>query len=131
MRFLPLGLVVLVGCTPSKPEGDLPPLHPVTGKIVKGGAPFAGGMVRLDPITASPDLIVNGLVDKDGKFTLQTTHGQSQKKATGVPAGEYRVVYFPPGGDQTQGKAAPLVQPSKKFIVGEGANELVIDLDKP
>ena len=50
MRFrgiaLLLGLTALTGCPDGKPKGDLPPLHPAKGKVVRGGQPIGGGLVR-------------------------------------------------------------------------------------
>lgn len=126
-----LGLVLLAGCTDAKPQGDLPALHPVHGTVVRGGQPVKGGLVRYHAEPDDPDVVVNSEVGPDGTFTLQTMHAQSQKRGAGAPAGTYRVTYFPPMGEQTQGggTAAPVEVP-KKQTVQAGNNELTIDLGK-
>lgn len=36
------GLTALTGCPDGKPQGDLPPLHPAKGTVVRKGIPVAG-----------------------------------------------------------------------------------------
>ena len=126
-----LGLAVLAGCTDSKPKGDLPALHPAKGTVVRGGQPVNGGAVKFHPDPEDLDLVVGAEVMADGSFELQTAHAQSQKKGPGAPAGTYRVTYFPPQGDQTQGgpSTAPVEVPQKQTIQA-GANDLTVEVGK-
>lgn len=125
-----LGLALLIGCTAGKPKGDLPPLHPAKGKVVRAGQPVAGGMVRFQPEPDIPDVVVNAEVKPDGTFELQTLHAVSQKKAGGAPAGTYRVTYYPNLGDQTQGPNPAPVTPAQKYTITEGPNDLTVEVGK-
>jgi hypothetical protein len=121
-----LGLIVVIGCQEAKPKGDLPPLHPAKGRVVRAGAPVAGGLIQFQTEPASPDLIVNAEVKPDGTFELQTLHALSQKKAPGAPVGIYKVTYMPPATDQN---IVP-VTPAQTYPIQAGPNELTIDLGK-
>jgi hypothetical protein len=126
-----VGLAVLAGCEDGKPKGDLPPLHPVTGKVVRGGQPVSGGLIQFFADPADPDLVINAEVGPDGSFELQTLHSVSQKKAKGAPAGSYKVNYTPPQGDQAQGGAVGgMVALSERQTVKDGPNELTVELGK-
>ena len=125
-----LGLVVLFGCDGSKPKGELPPLHPATGKVVRGGQPVTGGSLRLQADPEDPDVVVTAEVKPDGSFELQTMHAQSQKRGPGAPAGTYRVTYFPPMGDQTAGPTPEPVEVRQPQTIQAGQNSLTIDLGK-
>ena len=57
-RLLVIGLAVLVGCD-DKPKGDLPPLHPAKGKVVRGGQPVNGGSVRFQMEPDNPEYLGN------------------------------------------------------------------------
>lgn len=88
---LPLGLLVALGCN----KVDLPPAHPVKGKVVyTDGRPMSGGTIQF--ISAPPDslLTVAGTIDNDGNFTLSTIKGK--KKVAGAVEGRYRVMIIPP-----------------------------------
>src|SRR5262245_1588899 len=121
-----LSLAMLLGCQENKPKGDLPPLHPAKGKVVRGGTPVGGGLVQFQTDPAMPDLIVNSEVKPDGTFELQTLHALSQKKAPGAPAGTYTVTYLPPATDQN---IVPVI-PAQTYPIQAGTNELTIDLAK-
>ena len=114
-------LILLAGCS-KKPAGDLPPLFPATGTVVRGGQPVDGGLVQFR--TDDPDLLVNGTVKADGTFELQTLHALSQKKATGAPAGTYRVTYLPPGNGQD---IRPIALKNQIVLKAE-PNDLKVDL---
>jgi len=132
MRTLGLAaaLAVLVGCDGSKPTGDLPPLHPAKGKVVRGSEPVRGGTVRFFADPDNPDVVLNAEVKPDGTFELQTLHAQSQKKATGAPAGTYRVTYYPPLADQTAGPNPAPIEVAQKQTIQAGANDLTINVGK-
>ena len=125
-----LGLAVALGCTSDKPTGDLPALHPVKGKVVRGGTPVNGGSVRFHPDPEDLDLVVGGEVQSDGSFELHTQHAQSQKKAKGAPAGTYQVTYYPPAGDQTQGPSPEPVSPTQPQTIQAGSNDLTVELGR-
>jgi len=126
IRGLPatLALAVLIGCQEAKPKGDLPPLYPAKGKVVRGGVPVASGLIQFQSEPPNPDLIVNSVVGPDGTFELQTLHALSQKKAPGAPAGTYKVTYMPPAADQ---HIVP-VTPAQTFAIQAGTNELTVNL---
>ena len=125
-----LGLAALAGCDGGKPKGELPPLHPATGKVVRGGQPVNGGLVRFFADPEDPDVVVNAEVKADGSFELQTMHAQSQKRGTGAPAGTYRVTYFPPSGDQTAGPTPEPVEVAQRQTIQAGSNSLTIEVGK-
>jgi hypothetical protein len=127
-----LGLAVALGCDSGKPKGDLPPLHPTKGRVVRGGQPVSGGSLQLQPDPAVPNVTVTAEVKPDGTFEVQTLHTQSQKKAAGAPVGTYRATYMPALGDQTQGAGAnpTPVSPAQTYTIKEGPNELTIELGK-
>src|SRR5262245_41723556 len=125
-----VGLVVLFGCDGGKPKGELPQLHPAKGKVVRGGQPVTGGSLRFFADPDDPDVVIGGEVKLDGTFKLQTMHAQSQKKATGAPAGTYRVTYHPPLGDQTAGPNPAPVEVPQPQTIQAGSNDLTIEVGK-
>ncbi|WP_020467897.1 hypothetical protein [Zavarzinella formosa] len=124
-----VGGLGLSGCSENKPKGDLPPLNPSKGKVMRGGSPVAGGIVQFRAEPAKPgsdDLLVNAEVNAEGGFELQTIHALSMKKAVGAPAGTYKVVYTPAMTAQTQ-NAIPVDLP-KTVTIASGPNDLTIEL---
>ena len=98
--------------------------YPVTGSVVRGGKPVAGGVLQFTG-AADNTVTVTGEVGPDGAFTLQTLKGVT--KAAGAPAGDYRVTYiFPAGADQRTPPPVTLRQPYK---VEPQENRLTFDLD--
>jgi len=134
MRFrctlIMFALVALVGCPNGKPKGDLPPLHPVKGKVVRGSLPVSGGSIRFVAEPESPDLMITSDIRSDGTFELQTIHALSQKSGAGAPAGTYKVTYTPPLGDQTAGGVITIVELTQRSIVKEGPNDLTVEVGK-
>jgi hypothetical protein len=122
-----MALALLAGCDDGKPKGDLPPLHPAKGKVVRGGQPVAGGSVRFQVEPDSPDVLVTAEVTPDGSFELQTVHALSGKQGKGAPAGTYRVTYQPP---LSENQSPPPIELSQTQTIKEGANELTVDLGK-
>ncbi|HEX3146999.1 MAG TPA: hypothetical protein VHR66_02890 [Gemmataceae bacterium] len=122
-----LGLAALTSCQDGKPKGDLPPLHPVKGKVLQNGQPVSGGGVqfRTDPETA--DLVISAEVTSDGTFELQTVHTISSKVGKGAPAGTYKVTYQPP----LSANAAPMpVTPKQTQTIQAGSNDLTVEVGK-
>ena len=100
----------------------LPPLHPVTGQVVKNGVPVAGGSVTFTRIEDQSPLMINSLVDDTGRFDLATI--QERNRLRGAPIGEYRVVYSP----AVLGKDAFPIEVAKLFQIAAGTNNFQIDL---
>lgn len=126
-------VVWALGCTESKPKGDLPPLFPTKGKVLRGTAPVQGGSIRfvLTPETPeSRDLLIVGEVGQDGSFELSTLHSISQKKALGAPTGNYQATFTSAIGDQTQGGQVQIITPSTTFTVKSEPTDLTVDLSK-
>jgi hypothetical protein len=125
-----IGLVFVAGCQDGKPKGELPPLHPVKGKVVKNGQPVGGGSVRFKIEPDDLDLVVSAEVKADGTFELHSSHAQSQKNGTGAPAGTYSVMYFPPMGDQTAGPTAGPVALAQQVTIQGPTADLTLDIGK-
>lgn len=118
--LLLLGLAIL-GCGTSL-EPPLPPLHPVTGLVLKGNRPVQGGSLRLAPVNSQEPIIILGEVNQEGRFELTTIKGK--EKGPGVPEGTYEVTYIPPLSGQ---EVVPETLP-KPQIIKPGGNKLTINL---
>lgn len=122
-----LGLLALAGCSDPKVQGDLPDLHPVKGKVVRGTKAVAGGEVRFTAAGVGADWVINAEVGADGTFEVRTIHALSMKKGPGAPAGTWTATYSPP----LVNNAAPVpVRAIKLVTVAAGANEVVVELPK-
>jgi hypothetical protein len=124
-RSLVLLLAVLAtaGC---RGGADMPKTYPVTGSVVRGGKPVAGGALQLTAV-GDNTVTVTGEVGPDGAFTLTALKGVT--KAAGAPAGEYRVTYiFPVAADQRT--SPPLTLP-RAYKVEPQENRLTLDLEAP
>ncbi|HEY1190793.1 MAG TPA: hypothetical protein VGE74_24395 [Gemmata sp.] len=123
---------VLAGCSG---KGELiPPLHPLSGTVVRGDTLVTGGGLYFapDPPTNS-SLTVNAAVKSDGTFTAETlwttSDGKTQTRP-GAPAGKYRVIYHPPSDGSKSGLEVTLVDP---VIVAPDAPpvKLVLPVEQP
>lgn len=76
--------VGLVGC--GEDEKGQPTLHPVTGKLTRGGQPVANVQVMFVPATRE-GRGATGITDASGMFKMI-----SPNAGEGVPAGQYKVV---------------------------------------
>lgn len=123
-------LFALLGCDPGKPKGDLPPLQPAKGKVLRDGQPVNGGSIKFIAENGDLDLVVGGEVNSDGTFELHTMHAQSMKKAAGAPAGSYKVTYFPALGDQTAGPNPAPIELPESVTIKEGQNDVPIEVGK-
>src|SRR5262245_39900924 len=80
-----IGLWVVTGCGPSGPK-----TYPVTGRVeVAGGnaAPLAGSNVEA-ALDSDPTVRASGVIEEDGRFTLETLH--AGKILKGAQAGTYK-----------------------------------------
>lgn len=95
-------LLVLAGCGPP-PGAELPPLHPTTGTVTRGGQTVTGGSLRLHATGGGDEnTIVTAEVGKDGTFTVHTVSGAGKAvgRSAGAPAGKYQVTYTPQADSQ-------------------------------
>jgi len=117
-----VGLIAMMGC--SQAAKELPALHSVTGKVTLKGKILESGQVSLNPENDTPDLIVNGSIQKDGSYTVTTN--QNGKRVDGAPAGKYRVSVHA----GSSGNIPILYQFPKMFEVGAHPNQWDLDLSK-
>lgn len=87
--FLPLFLVLFVGCGESKPDGFPALVNSVSVKIVKGGQPLSDVSVSLFLKDSTSDCLVSGNTDAAGVAVISTSRGTYIKK--GAPVGKYLV----------------------------------------
>ena len=120
--------LALTGCFGPK-QPDFEALHPVTGKVQRGGMPLAGGALRFTAVPEKPEFMIVSEVNADGTFALATVRSTDSRgeKKPGAPAGEYTVVYTPPSLDQTQGFTPPITLPATVTIKAE-ANDLTLQV---
>lgn len=113
-------------------QPTFPDLHPVKGVVKRDGAPVKGGAVAFAPNPAQPDFLINSEVGPDGTFELSTvrTTDRSGERKKGAPAGNYKVTFTPPLGDQTAGGALGPVDVPKPATVAAGPNDLTVELPK-
>jgi hypothetical protein len=106
---------------------ELPPLHPVTGTVLRNNTPVEGGFLQFSRTDGQADVIVNAHVGKDGKFEATTVKGR--QRVPGAPEGTYRVTYQPAKMDRDN-----LPKTSQKtYKIEARANEFTFDVggDKP
>jgi hypothetical protein len=133
-RLAPIAIALLVGCAGCRDSAAQPSfgeLHPVHGTVVKEGKPVTGGVVQFAPIPDKPEFLINSEVGPDGAFdlsTVRTTDTQGERKP-GAVAGQYRVTYSPPAGDQIHGFEPPITL-TDPVTVEPKANDLKIELSK-
>lgn len=122
---------VLVGCGSGPTQPDFPDLHPVKGVVKKGGQPVKGGSIQFNSDPPKPEFLINSDVADDGTFALSTvrTTDKNGERKSGAPAGNYKVTYSPPFGNQTTvaGPVTPIDLP-KPVNVAAGTGDLTIEL---
>ena len=101
-------------------------LHPLKGQVKKGNEVVTAGWLTCTP-TDSNDYTVTAQIGADGRFEAFTMRADDKqgKKHPGAPAGTYRVMYGPPGSDQS---ITPIILP-EPFKVEVGSNEWLIDIE--
>jgi hypothetical protein len=125
---LAIALGLAVACAACGKEG--PELHPVHGQMTFEGQPPVGATVVFQPkaSTGAEVLMPSGVVQADGKFSLQThPHG------AGAPAGDYSVLvtWYPENARELDNPANKLpakysdqAAPLLTATVKPGTNEL-------
>lgn len=87
--WLPLAVLLFVGCKAEPLPSWLPELHPVQVKVLQDAAPLPAAVVTLfssDGVRDSAGLSAGGATGSDGIATIRT-----QGKYVGVPAGRYKI----------------------------------------
>jgi hypothetical protein len=119
--------VVLVGLTGCSTAVTVPNLHPVSGRVVRAGAPVKGGGLYFAPVNGEQrGLIHNGSVAPDGTFVAATeVYGATPPTRDGLPAGTYKVTYLPVSDGQKSGLD---VQVSELVTISPGGATVNITL---
>ena len=129
-RLLPAAALLLVaaGCSHS----NLPALHPVTGTVMRGGQPLHQAQVRLMPTQtpAGGEVIITGMTNEQGVFTLKTIEVATNRDGQGVPAGTYKLhIDLPVAANQSGGG---YYESPNQITIQAGENSLgTIDVSPP
>ncbi|QDU31022.1 hypothetical protein ETAA8_61750 [Anatilimnocola aggregata] len=125
---------IFSGCGNGVAQPEFATLHPVSGKLVRAGAPVAGGSLRFVPLSDQPEFNFNSIVEEDGSFrltTVRTTDTRGERRP-GAPAGEYSVIYYPVVVDQTVSNSEPVTLPQTVTIeANDNQIKLELPVDKP
>lgn len=117
-------VITTIGCG-SPPVGELPPLHPAKGTVVRAGKPLADCILRFLPAKDDPNLTISAATDAEGRFEAATQTALGNVRKPGVPEGTYRVtIDLPMGSDQTGGGAVELAGQ----VVKAGENTFQFDV---
>ncbi len=85
VRYLVLlSIVAVAGC--GEDEKGQPTLHPVTGKLTRGGQPVANVQITFVPATRE-GRGASGITDASGLYKMVSLNA-----GEGVPAGQYKVI---------------------------------------
>jgi hypothetical protein len=104
---------------------DMPPLHSVTGKVLRNGQPVSGGALAFRNVNEQAVIIVRGQVREDGTFQLTTIKGRTE--APGAPEGVYRVTYSSPKMDKLDRSTFPVTS-EETYKVEAKTNEFTFDV---
>jgi hypothetical protein len=129
LACLGMTLAMSTGCGNGVAQPDFDPLQAVTGKVMQGGKPVSGGVIKFSPVPAREEFIINSVVDESGTFKLTTvrTTDTTGERREGAPVGEYQVIYTPLVADQTVANVEPVTLPNKVRI-NETANDLTLEV---
>lgn len=121
-----VGLLALVSCGEDAPPSAESPLRPVSGRVIMGGQPAEGVMVRLHPLNHVHEAGVPhpfGETDSEGVFPLGLDDGRQ-----GAPAGQYLVTLEWPaaagGGDRLGGVYAEPDGSGLTAVIDDSTTEL-------
>jgi hypothetical protein len=121
--------VVLVGGCSGPAAPSFPPLHPATGTVVyKGGGPVVG-RVKFLPV-GQTSYLAEGILGKDGKFSLSTLQPGGEERTPGVPVGEYTVTVIPVTLKPIPTAGRPDIQLSEPVQVKEGENTFKFEISR-
>jgi hypothetical protein len=123
--FAPCLLLAVAACSAKPP--DRPPVYPVRGELLVGGKPAVGAVVSFHPVgNPAPDAVKpQATVEADGTF-----RPNSFDLNDGVPAGDYALTVYWPGGkgpigpDRLKGRYSNPARPVLKVTVKAGDNVL-------
>lgn len=131
--------LLTAGCGTS----EFPETYPVSGTILlPDGSPLKGGYIEFESVT-DPNMRAMGDIGQDGSFASVFTYKSNGREVEGLIAGEHRVRFELPAGDDAEGGATPRRKPplvetryrsfdtSKlKFTIPAPDNRLNIRLEK-
>ncbi len=116
---------VLAGCDESRPAVEL---HPLGGRVLRGGKPVKDGGLIFVPEGSGSNLIVNAGVQANGTFNVRTEKTLSGGKLDikpGAPAGRYKVIYHPASNGATMGLE---VEFPDRVVVEPGGTDIELNL---
>jgi hypothetical protein len=123
-----LFLAALVGCQGSSPP-PLPATHAVSGTVVyKNGGPVVG-RIKFQPVGGS-SYLAEGILGKDGRFTLSTLRPGGEERIDGAPAGEYTVSVIPVMLKPVVSGGRPDIQLPDRVHVHEGENNFSFEISR-
>jgi hypothetical protein len=117
-------LLTLCGCGSGSAAKNEPPLHPVQGKIVRGGQPVSGGRVEMRNQNDPNAPMMTADVGNDGTFNPTTF--RDGKAQVGIPEGSYEVTYLA----SKDGQMFDVIKLKTPFVVKSGDNKLEFDVGK-
>lgn len=105
-------------------------LYSVKGVVKRDGKLVKGGAVMFFPDPDKNEFLINSEVGGDGSFSLTTvrTTDRSGERRPGAPAGQYKVNYVPPMGDQLAGgQGTPIELPASVVVEAkDNSLELIV-----
>jgi hypothetical protein len=119
-RLLVLGLLVQSGCQEKVDRAALS-TYPVSGKVVTNGKLPVGGCVQFEPTQNGMDYVAQGVIDKEGRFSLRVPY--VDRVLPGATEGPHNVRVLLPINQG--GGMVPITEP---LIVEPGANEFTINM---
>lgn len=120
-RFLPFILLTLASC--AKEYRAVPETFPASGTIDPAGRTLpVGGTIEFEPITRGVEFTANGVIDKDGGFSLKIPY--VDRVLPGATAGPHHVRVLLPL--EQQGKSSGVVRIDGEFEIKAGENRFTI-----